>query len=67
LKVLQEERSLEELDSICGKVTRNEDFLGEYQGSFYILLPDADESVCNMVIERLAREGVIAVREEKVL
>ena len=67
LKVLQEERSLEELDSICGKVTRNEDFLGEYQRSFYILLPDADESVCNMVIERLAREGVTAVREEMVL
>ena len=67
LKVPQEGRSLDELDSICGRVTRNEDFLGEYQGSFYILLPDADESVCNMVIERLAKEGVAAVLEEKVL
>ncbi|MBQ7496415.1 MAG: hypothetical protein IJU00_01020 [Selenomonas sp.] len=55
------------MDSICGKVTRNEDFLGEHQGGIYILLPDADETVCNMVMERLAREGVTAVREEKML
>ena len=67
LKVSREGRSFEELDSICGKVTRNEDFLGEHQGGIYILLPDADETVCNMVMERLAREGVTAVREEKML
>ena len=67
LKVSHEGRSYEELDAICGKVIRNEDFLGEHQGAIYILLPDADESVCNMVRERLAREGITAVREEKVL
>lgn len=67
LKVSREGRSYEELDSICGKVTRNEDFLGEHQGGIYILLPDADDKVCIMVMERLAREGVTAVREEKML
>ena len=67
LKVSQEGRSYEELDGICGKVIRNEDFVGERQGAIYILLPDADESVCKMVMDRLEREGITAVREENVL
>ena len=67
LKLARESRSFEELDAICSSMIRNEDFLGEYRGEFYILLPDADENVCAMVQDRLAREGVTAVREEKVL
>lgn len=67
LKLERENRSFEEMDAICGRMIRNEDFLGDYQGTLYILLPDADESVCAMVQERLAREGITAVREEKVL
>ena len=67
LKLSAGSHSYEELDAVCGKMIRNEDFLGEYHGELYILLPDADENVCVMVQERLAREGVTAVREEKVL
>lgn len=67
LKLSDGSHSYEELDAVCGKMIRNEDFLGEYHGELYILLPDADENVCVMVQERLAREGVTAVREEKVL
>lgn len=67
LKVQRGELDFKRLDELCGRRIRNEDFIGELEGEVYILLPDADDSVCNMVQERLARDGVVTVRGETVV
>lgn len=67
LKVQRGEMDFKRLDELCGRMVRNEDFIGELQGEVYILLPDADDSICNMVQERLARDGVGTVRGETVV
>ena len=67
LKVQRGELDFKRLDELCGRMIRNEDFIGELEGEVYILLPDADDSVCNMVQERLARDGVVTVEGETVV
>ena len=47
------------VDERCGRLIRNEDFMGELEGNVYLLLPDADESVKGMVQERLRSAGLI--------
>ena len=47
------------VDERCGRLIRNEDFMGELEGKVYLLLPDADESVKGMVQERLRSAGLI--------
>jgi hypothetical protein len=67
LKVQRGDFDFKRLDELCGRMIRNEDFICELEGEVYILLPDADDSVCNMVQERLARDGVVTVRGETVV
>lgn len=59
LRVNMEGLDYAAVDERCGRLIRNEDFMGELEGRVYLLLPDADESVKTMVQERLRNAGLI--------
>jgi hypothetical protein len=55
------------LDEKLASVIRSEDFVGNWQGHIYVLLPDADEEVTAMVQQRLQRAGLQTTVSEAVL
>ena len=55
------------LDAKLSAVIRSEDFIGNWQGHIYVLLPDADDDVTAMVQQRMQRAGVHTTVSEEVL
>ena len=55
------------LDEKLASVIRSEDFVGNWQGHIYVLLPDADEEITAMVQQRLYRAGLETTVSEAVL
>ena len=55
------------LDAKLSAVIRSEDFLGNWQGHIYVLLPDADDDVTAMVQQRMQRAGIHTTVSEEVL
>ncbi|MBP8599251.1 MAG: hypothetical protein KBI24_08600 [Selenomonas sp.] len=55
------------LDAKLSAVIRSEDFLGNWQGHIYVLLPDADDDVTAMVQQRMERAGIHTTVSEEVL
>ncbi len=56
-----------QLDERLSRVIRNEDFIGVLDGQVYILLPDANEEVTEMVRKRMAQKNLETVPSEGLL
>lgn len=67
LRAVEENLDYQDFDKRCGRMIRNEDFVGELNGKLYILLPDANLQVQERVRERLGQAGFAAEADGTVI